>query len=210
MRGRRRRDLARNAAQPLLNELLERPACAVARQHAQIVQVDVRVAVRLRDFLVVDLRQPVVRRDRARVGKDQPAHRVGDGRILLHAPVGGLDVAVDQLLVVQNGRLHIADLLPLLAVKDIALGDVGVAGLLQHRFHRVLNVLDVNKPVLDLLLVVGRRAQREQIDDALRVLPVLRLECLRDRRADFGQVEIHNLAVSFYNLIHWVFSPSSF
>ena len=49
-----------------------------------------------------------------------------------------------------------------------------------------------------------------QIDDALRVLPVLRLECLRDRRADFGQVEIHNLAVSFYNLIHWVFSPSSF
>ena len=34
MRGRRRRDLARNAAQPLLNELFERPARAVARQHA--------------------------------------------------------------------------------------------------------------------------------------------------------------------------------
>ena len=60
------RDLARHAAQALLDELLERPAGAIAGEHRQVVQVDVGVAMGVGDLLVIDLRQPVVCGDGAR------------------------------------------------------------------------------------------------------------------------------------------------
>jgi hypothetical protein len=48
-------DLARNAAQALPDELFQAPARAVARQHGQVVDVDVAALVRIGDLFVIDL-----------------------------------------------------------------------------------------------------------------------------------------------------------
>jgi len=68
----------------------------------------------------------------------------------------------------------------------------------------------VDKSVLDFLLVIRRRPQRKQVDDALRILSVLRLERLRDCGADLGKVKFDDLAVSLYHLIHFLHSPCFF
>ena len=52
-------DLARDA-QSLLDKLLEAPAGAVAGEHAQVVQVDIAVAVGVAYLIVIDLAEPVV------------------------------------------------------------------------------------------------------------------------------------------------------
>ena len=67
MVGRGRSDLARYAAQAFLDQLLQAPACAVAGQHGQIVQMDRRAAVSLGYFVVIYFAQPVVGCDRAGV-----------------------------------------------------------------------------------------------------------------------------------------------
>ena len=200
--GGRRGDLARDAAQPFLDELFERPARAVAGEHGEVVDVDLGVAVRVGDLLVVDLRQPVVGGDRAAVGEDQPAHRIGHGRILLDPPVGRLHIAVHQLLVVEQRALHVADLFPLFAVEDVALGHVGVARLPQHLLDAVLDVLDGDLPVLDLGLEVGRHLQSQQVDHARVILLLHGVERLCDRDGDLPDVKFGDLAVSLDDLIH--------
>ena len=49
--------LARDAAEALLDELLEAPARAVAREHGEVVQVEVCVLVGVGDLVVIDLRR---------------------------------------------------------------------------------------------------------------------------------------------------------
>ena len=198
------RDLPRDAAQPFLDELFERPARAIARQHGQIVDMDVRVAVRLGDFVVIDLREPVVGGDRAAVGEDEPAHRIGDGGVLFHTPVGRLHIAVDELFIVEHRRLHVADLLPLFAVEDVALGDVRISRLDEHALHAVLDVLDGDLVVFDLRLEIRRHLQREHIDDARVILLCLRVERLGDRLGDLLDVELGDLAVSLDDPVHTV------
>ena len=69
--GRGRGDLSRDAPQPLLDELLQAPAGAVAGEHAQVVEVDLRVAVGVGDLLVVNLGEPVVGGDGPGVGENE-------------------------------------------------------------------------------------------------------------------------------------------
>ena len=195
-------NLARNAAQPLLDELFERPARAVARQHGQIVDVDFRVAVRVRHFLVVNFRKPVVGGDGAAVGEDEPAYRIGHGRILLHAPVGRLYIAVHERLVVEHGRVHVADFLALLAVEDVAFRHVRIPRLGEHRLHAVLNVLDGDFPLFNLRLKIRSHLQREHVDDARVVLLLHRVERFRDCQGNLFDVKFCNLSVPFDNLIH--------
>jgi len=202
MLGRRRGDLAGHAAESLLNELLETPARAVARQHRQVVQMQIRIAVGVRDLLVVDLGQPVVGRDRAGVRQNEAAHGVGDGRVLLDAPVVHVDVIVHKLLIVQDRGLHVADLLALLAVEDVALGHVCIAGLAQNVLDAVLDLLDAHAVVLHLGGVVRGDLETQKVDDVAVVGRRLRVERLRDGRADLGELKIHNFSVSFYDLVH--------
>ena len=65
-------DLSGDAAQPLLDELLQAPAGAVAGEHGEVVEVDLRVAVGVGDLLVVDLREPVVGGDSAELERIRP------------------------------------------------------------------------------------------------------------------------------------------
>ncbi len=178
--GGRGRDLTRHAAQALLDQLLQAPARAVAGQHRQVVQVDRRAAVRLSNLLVIHLAEPVVGGDGAGVGQDQAAHGIGHRGILLHAPVVDLQVVVHQVLVVQQRRVDVAHLLPLLAVQYVGLRHVRVTRFRQHLFHAVLDVLNGDFSVVDLVLKVRCHVQRQQLDHAGMVLPLGRVERLCD------------------------------
>ena len=197
-------DLPGNA-QSLLDQLLQTPAGAVAGEHTQIMEMDIAAAVSLGDLGVIDLAEPVVGGDGAGVGQDKTAYGVGDGGVLLHPPVVDLQIIVHQVLVVKKCGVQIADLLPLLAVEDVGLRHIGVAGLAEHIFHAVLNVLHGDLPVGDLVLIVGGDLQSQQVDDIGIVLLLSGLEGLGNGHADLGDVKAGDLAVSLHNLIH-VFS----
>ena len=80
------------------------------------MQMQVRIPVGVCDFPVIDLAQPVISGDRTAVGKDQPADGVRDGGIFLYPPVGNVDIAVYEVLIVQESTVQIADLFPLFPV----------------------------------------------------------------------------------------------
>ena len=166
------------------------------------MEVDVPVPVGIGDLRVIDLAEPVVGGDGAGVGQDQAAHGVGDGGVLLHPPVVDVQVVVHQLLVVQHGGVEVADLLPLLAVEDVGLGHVLVAGLAQHALHAVLDVLHGDLSVVDLVLVIRRDLQGQEVDDVRVVLLLGGLEGLGDGGADFGDVERGDLPIPLDDLIH--------
>ena len=170
------------------------------------MDVQVAVFVRVGDLVVVDLTEPVVGRDRAGVGEDQTADGVGDGGVLLDAPVLLLDIAVHQLLIVEQGGLHVAQLFALTAVKDVCLRNVVIAGADKDGLDAVLNVLDGDLAVFDLRLEIRRDLQREEVDHAVVILLLLRDERLADGRGDLAEVEIHDLIVSLYYLVHDEFS----
>ena len=195
-------DLAGDAPQPLLNQLLQGPAGAVAGEHAQIVEVNFGVAVGVGHLLVIDLGEPVVGGDGAGVGQDEASHRVGDGGVLLHPPVVDLEVVVHQLLVVEEGGVDVAHLLPLLAVENVGLGHIGVARLGQHLLHAVLDVLHGDAPVPDLGLKVGGHPQGQHVDDAGVKLLVQGLEGLGDSGADLVNPEFGSGTVPLGHLVH--------
>ena len=156
MAGRRRSDLPGDAPQPFLDQLFQAPAGAVAGKHAQVVDVHGSALVGVGHFLVVDFVQPVVGSNGAAVGQDQASHRIGDRGIFLHPPVVHLQVIVHQFLVVQQGGVHVADLLPLFPVQDVGLGHIGIARVGQDLFHTVLDAFHTDQIVLDLGIEVSR------------------------------------------------------
>ena len=124
MRRRGGADFSRHAAEPLLDELPEAPAGAVAGEHTQIVQMQICVPVRLRDLRVINFAQPVVCCDRAGVGQNQTADRIGDRGVFLHAPVVDPEIVVHQLFIIEQRASDVAQLFSLLAVENVGLGYV--------------------------------------------------------------------------------------
>ena len=194
-------DLARNA-ETLLDELLETPAGAVAGEHAQIVQMQIAVAVGVGDLLVVHLAQPVVRGDRAGVGKNETADGVGDGGVFLHAPVVDLEIVIDGFLVVEHRVAHGAEIFVLLAVENIRLGDVFVAAAGEDALDAVLNILNVDELVLDLRLEIRRDHNGEKIDHALVIIGFGRVKRLLHRVGDLADLKVNDSAVALHNPVH--------
>ncbi len=200
--------MSKDAAETLLDQLLQAPAGAVAGEHGHIVDVEVAVPVGVGDLVVVDLAEPVVGGDGAGVGEDQAAHGVGDGGVLLDPPVHDLQVLVHHGLVVQHGLGDVAELFPLTAVEDVGLRHVLVAGPAQDCFHGVLNVLHGDLVVLDLALEVGGDLEGKEVDGVVVVVLLLGVERLLDGGGNLGNVEINDLVISLYDLVHNV-SPYS-
>ena len=141
--GRRRgTDLSRYAAKPLLDELPEAPSSTVAGEHAEVVQVQLCIPMRLCDLRVINFAQPVIRRDRAGVGQDQAADGIRDRGILLHAPVVDPEIIVHQLLIIEQGASDVAQLFPLLAVENVGLCHIRIARFAQNALDAVLNIFD--------------------------------------------------------------------
>ena len=141
--GRRRgTDLSRHAAKPLLDELPEAPPRAVAGEHAEVVQVQLCIPMRLCDLRIVNFAQPVIRRDRAGVGQNQAANRIGDCGVFLHAPVVDPEIIVHQLLIIEQCASDVAQLFPLLAVENVGLCHIRIARFAQNALDAVLNIFD--------------------------------------------------------------------
>ena len=166
------------------------------------MEMDIAVSVGVRYLFIVDLGQPVVGRNCAGVAENKSADRICDGRVLLNAPVGYLDIAVNELLVVENGRFHVSDLLALLSVEDIRLCDIGVARLAEHRLDAVLNILNGDKSVLYLALEVRSDLERKQVDDCRMSLFVERIKSLRYSRGYLRYIKFGDRSVSFDYLVH--------
>ena len=164
--------------------------------------MDIGVAVRLGRFGIVDLGQPVVRRDRARVGQDQAAHGVRDGGVLFHAPVFDLEVAVHELFVVEQRVARIAHVLALAAVQNVGLGHVGIARFGKHLFDAVLDLLDADQVVFDPLLEMRRHVEGQHVDDRGMVILLARLKRLGDGRRYLRDVEGDDGAVALDDLVH--------
>ena len=138
----------------------------------------------------------------AGVRKDQAADGVCNGGVFLNTPVVDLQVIVHQILVVQQSSVDIADLLSLLTVQNVGLGNVGVAGVGQNLLHAVLNVFNGNDIVLDLGLKIGCHLQSQQIDHAGMILAILGLKGLGHGSGDLGNIKINKAAVSLLYAIH--------
>ncbi len=203
-------DAAGNAPQSLLDQLLEAPARAVARQHGQVVEMDKTVPVGLGYLVVVDLGQPVVGRDRAGIGQNETAYAESDRGVFLYAPVlFRPDIAVHQLLVIKQCLLGIAHLLVLAAVKDIALGCLGIAGLHECVLNAVLDLLDLRNKTFP----VPDPAHKQKPDGAgnRRHIPRVDLSrCykrLRNRILDLCDIKFHDAAVALSDLCDGHLSP---
>ena len=195
-------DLARDTTQALLDQLLQAPAGAVAGEHGKVMQVQGGGAMGLCHLGVVNFAEPVVGGDGTGIGQDQTAHGIGDGGILLDPPVVDLQVVIHQILIVEQGGTHITHLLPLLAVEDVGLGHIGVAGFGQHLFHTVLDVFHGDAAVLDLRLKIRTDLQGQHIDHAGVIILIQRLKGLDHGRTDLGNLKFDGNAVSLQNLIH--------
>ena len=69
------------------------------------MDVDIAVAMRLRDLLIVYLGKPVVGRDGAAIGKDEASDGIGNGTVLLDPPVIEVEIVVHDTLVIEDGGL---------------------------------------------------------------------------------------------------------
>ena len=102
-------DGAGDAVEALLEEIFEGPAGAVAGEHVQVVDVEVRVAVGLAGDGRVDLAEPVVGDDLAGGVEHHPAQRVALVGVGVDAPVGAVQVLGDGGDGVHGGALAAGD-----------------------------------------------------------------------------------------------------
>ena len=198
--GRARGDLACDASKALSDQLLERPAGTVTGEHGKVVDVNVRVAVGVGDFFVIDFAEPVVRGNSAGVRKDKAADGIGDGRIFLHTPVGNAEVIVDDVLEVEARRFDLAERRVLVAVFHVGFRNVDIVRLDEGDFDGVLNVLDGHLFILNLVVENRGHAKREDLDDVRGGIFVLGAESAFNGAFDFAEVERDNGPVSFGDL----------
>lgn len=198
-----RRNLAGDTAETFLDELLERPTGAITGEHGKVVNVNLRFAVRLCDFFVIDFAQPIVCRHCARVGKDKTADGVRHGGVFLHTPVVDFEIVVDGVLVVEHRGVHLAKFFVLFSVKNVCLRHFYVARLNENHFHCVLNVFNAHAVVFHLVIESCRNAQSKHIDDVVAVVFAHRVERFFDCDFDFVKVERNDVSVSFlmFNIV---------
>ena len=128
--------------------------------------------------------------------------KVGYGGVLLDTPVESAEVLVHGVLVVKVGGLHVAQLLALLAVEYVGLGDCLVAAAGEHCLNAVLYVLNGDEAVLYLGQKVRRDLQRQKINNAVVIFGAGGIECLFDCGGYLIDVKINYLSVTLDYLIH--------
>ena len=161
--------------------------------------------MRLGDFGVVNLAEPVVGRDRARIGQNQAAHGVGDGRVLLDAPVVDVQVVVHHLAVVQRragGLLRAA-----LVQAGIGLRHARVAAAAEHSLHAAADLPRRDQAGLNPALEVAGHHNRQVVDRAVGILDAVLLKRPAQGVRDFLDPEGHSAPIRCLNLIHSALSP---
>lgn len=199
---RRRGDFAGDSAKAFLDELFERPTCAITGEHGQIVDMNLSLAVSFCDFIVVDFAEPVVCCHRAGVGKDKTAHRVRDRRVFLDAPVVDFEIVVHRVLVVEHGGVHLAEFFVLFSVKNVGFCHFDVARLNEDDLNGVLNILDAYDVAFNLVVEGCGDAQSKHVDDVVAITFVHCRKRFFDCDLDFVQIEWNYTPVSFFDVQH--------
>ena len=88
------------------------------------MNVNLCASVRIGNFLIVNLGQPVVSGYRARVAQNKTADRISNGRVFFYAPVGRFYIAVYQFFVVYNRGLDIAEFFTIFTIQNVAFRNV--------------------------------------------------------------------------------------
>ena len=114
------------------------------------MKMEIAVAMSVSHLIVIDLGKPIVGGYCAAVGQNKSAYGIGDGRVLLNAPVGDAQILVNRVAIVYHGALNIAELFTLTAVEDVCLCHFRISGLNEHLLNAVLNIFDRNELIFHL------------------------------------------------------------
>ena len=195
MRGRGGFDRAGHAVQPLVQKRAQRPARAIAREHVEIVDMDVALAMRRADLGRIDMAEPVIRRHLARDVQDHPAQRIALIGIGIHPPVGAFQIFADRAFDIDHHPAVLAQAGVLLAVDRIGAGGGDMGGIGQNRLDGVLDRLDIGG--------AGGGLQRQPVEHRLRQPPGLGgaefaagIARPRQRRKDAAGVKGHKRAIA--------------
>ncbi len=174
-----RLDPTGNAVEALVEQRTQRPAGAVAGQHVEVVDVQVRLAMRGADLGTVNLVQPVVGGDLAGHVENQPAQRIALVGVGAHAPVLAGKVLVHRGGDIDDG-LAVAAQTPMpLAIDDVGTRSGVVSRLHQHPLDGVLHQLHVHDPPPESCLNALRQHLRRRDIEFARCA-ARRLDCPSD------------------------------
>ena len=109
------------------------------------MNVDIPMAMGVRDLFGIDMRKPVISNDLAGDIKDHAAQRITLIGIRIHAPIEFIEVLIDRRSDVDHGLLVPAQFLVLFAIDDIRTGGLEMVGGDQYLLHNVLDLFDVDK-----------------------------------------------------------------
>ena len=174
------------------------------------MQMNLRIFMRLCNFIIVQLTQPVVGGNGTGVGKNQSAHRIGHRGVFFYTPVADMQIVVDNILVIQKSVLQIAQFLSLFAIQNIRLGNIIITRFDQNGFYTVLNGFYRNLFIFDFAFKIRRYFQCKKINRVIVVLFLTRIKRRLDRRCNFAQLKINDFSVSFYHPVHLIVPPSFF
>ncbi len=140
--GRLRFELARRAAEPAFEEIVQVPAGAIRRQSVQIVQMEIAGFVGFADFFGIDFVQPVFFDDVGNRVMVQPLQRERHIGVFLHLPVEFFQVLVHPFHRFIRRHRRLADAPSLLAVQDVGLGGFHQTFEYQNFLHDILDLFD--------------------------------------------------------------------
>ena len=135
-------DLVRHAVEALPEELAERPSGAVTREHVEVVDVEVPLAVGVPDLRRVDVAEPVVGRHLAGDREDHTAKGESLIRIGVDPPVGAVDVLAHRADRINHAGAILAELAVFLPVHDVGARGGEEMALKQRPLGEVLDLLD--------------------------------------------------------------------
>ena len=137
-----------------MQQLPQRPAGAITRQHIEVVNVHIAVAVCAADLGRVHVRKPVIGQHLAGNIKDQAAQRVALVGIGVDPPVLLLEILVDRCGDIDHRLPVITKFGVLLAVDDVGARGPEVPGMKECQLDRILDLFNLYR--------VGSGARRQR------------------------------------------------
>ena len=104
---RSRGDCSGDAVETLLKKRAQRPARAVSREHVEIVDVQIALAMGPSRFFAEHFIEPVVRDELSCRIEHEPAYAIALVCVRVHAPVGAAKIIIDRRNRVYKGALGV-------------------------------------------------------------------------------------------------------
>ena len=192
--------LAGNAVEALLQQSTQTPACAVAREHVQIVNMEVSLTVALTDLGRVHEIQPVVGNHLARDIENQAAQTVALIGVGIDAPIRLIEVFVDRAFNIHPAFFCISVARTLFAINDVGAKRFEMPRFVERVFDGILHLLDMGSCYAEL----AQTRHHERVGDFLSAFAAELIGCLAgafDGVDDFVNVKILDRTVAFDDVL---------